>query len=547
MWSISQNSIIDSAKYFDNFSDFEQAEKHYEKGINRGITNDSIFIETLISLARVKRINQKYPEGINLLEQARHWSDSIGNLYLKLKTEIQIGDYYRAINALETSYNFFNNLKSNQLENFPKLLNQYYHRKAAVYNEISKMIPEDSTDYEAIILSKKALSIARKYKWTAPMATSYNEISHIFKDLNKLEMASTYCDSARSIFLKESKLDYVNVSTNKLGILTALGNHDECIELGFSLLELIKGNNWPYTEYPILYHISESYFAKNDSLSGYKYQSLSDKKYSETLKGLFEKDLTELQVEFDIYNKEIEIEIKEKIINQANSFQKRLIFLLVLLTILILVIVAFFLNGRRKNKKLEALLKENAFLTGEANHRIKNNLQLIVSLLSEELRKPENQSSQQLLDIKAKIESISTLHQFLYLNEDKSTIDIEKYLSEIIENFSGIYQSKQIEISFKNEVEDFPIEKALHLGLLLTELLINSLKYAFIKKDNKPNEIKFSLRLKEDLITFQYHDNGVGLKEGEKPKLVELLTIQLDAREFDVNLSGYNFKIEFHK
>jgi len=542
-----QISISDSAKYFEGVSDYKKAEKYYLKSLEANTSNDSNRVVTLISLARVKRINQKYPEGIELLKKATALSDSIQSNYLTLKTAVQLGDYYRAIGALEISLSYFKKLNPKAFSKFPDLENQYYHRKAAIFNEWQYIEPKDSTHLLALEFSKKALKIARKNNWPDPLATSYNEMANIYEKNGKLESALTYYVSACYIFKKENLLDYINASKNKIRVTFTQKKFQRCIEKGKEILELSKDKNWPYLEYPILHYMAQSYYALNDSLLGMKYDLLNKQKLIETNESMHEKDLSELQVEFDISNKEKEIEIKEIEISQSKTFQNRLMILLGILTLSIGAIIFLYFNGLRKNKKLNQLLKENAFLIGEANHRIKNNLQLIISLLSKEIRKADSSNSQQLLGIKAKIESISTLHQQLYLNEDKSTIDIKFYLNEIIKNLQSIIEAKEVQIRTNIEISDFPIEKSLHLGLLVTELIINSLKHAFETSKNKEKFISISLDRKHEKFNFTYTDNGIGLSKDDKPRLIYLLSKQLKSKVKTVNANGYKFELEIPK
>lgn len=544
--AFSQNSFYDSAVAFDKSADFFRSETYFEKALNNDNLSDSTTVEALILLARAKRINQKYSEGIELLNEAKLLSDSIASEYLSLKTVIQIGDYYRAIDALELSLEYLSKQKPEDFGKYPNLKNQYYHRLAATNSELVNKNQSKSTLSKVLALSKEALKIARKNNFEEAMATSFNEMAYAYERDEKYEQAIAYYDSANIIFKARNLIDFVNSAKNKQRVLYKLGNYDSCISLGKELIKLSEGKNWSSIEYHIYHHIANSYLAKGDSVTGLKYEVQNHLKYIETIKAIFKKDLTELQVEFDLSNKEREIESKEREIQQSKTFQFRLLTLLTFLILLVGLIVMLYLQGRRKNVKLEKLLKENAFLIGEANHRIKNNLQLIVSLLSEEIRKSTSNNSQ-LLNIKAKIESISTLHQLLYLNEDKSTIPIEKYLNEIVENFSGVLEEKGVTVNSSCRVEGFPIEKSLHLGLLLTELIINSLKHAFNDNKNIQSQIEFSLVREGSSIIFTYKDNGGGLKNGSNPKLISILADQLEATDITKEGKGYNFSIEIPK
>ena len=132
------------------------------------------------------------------------------------------------------------------------------------------------------------------------------------------------------------------------------------------------------------------------------------------------------------------------------------------------------------------------------------------------------------------------------INESKKSISVKDYLKSIENNFkSGLIQEG---VQLTLEVEDFemPVDKSVYLGLLVTELIINSLKHGF--KTTKAKIIKISTwKATDNVVHFNYQDNGSGLKEGESPSLVNLLLKQLKASITLNNTIGYSLNIKFNK
>lgn len=232
-------------------------------------------------------------------------------------------------------------------------------------------------------------------------------------------------------------------------------------------------------------------------------------------------------------------------INQVKNNQ--LLLLVIILFFVLGMISLFFYSKKIKiaNKQLDFLSKENAFLLNEANHRINNNLQLIVILISDELRKLNGNESLNVKKILSKVESIATLHRHLYQSKNKNEIEISNYLNEIKVNFEELFEEKAITVNFHTEERLVSIDQGLYLGLLLTELFINTLKYAFKEQANREIEVKVSSQ-KSSGYRFIYKDNGqssIGLDI--KPRLVDKLCRQLKV-VYTINTQE-GFELSFDK
>jgi len=163
---------------------------------------------------------------------------------------------------------------------------------------------------------------------------------------------------------------------------------------------------------------------------------------------------------------------------------------------------------------LKSSLKEKELLLREIHHRVKNSLQIIASLLSlqaSEFDDPIIKESYS--ESENRIHSIALVHEILYNSTDISEINIREYIEALIENILYSYDVDTNNITLDVEVEehDLGIETSIPLGLIITELLSNSIKHAF--KDGK-GKIKLKLSKLNDEYELILGDNGVGLPKG---------------------------------
>lgn len=263
--------------------------------------------------------------------------------------------------------------------------------------------------------------------------------------------------------------------------------------------------------------------------------------------------LNAIERKFDVAKKQKEIQDKENRIKIQNleieSSKKRFWLVSIIFIVSVLGSAALyyiFKREKKANKELRILSKENDFLMSEANHRINNNLQLIIILIEGQIDKLSEKESAEIRKILVKINSIATLHKHLYKSKNKRAIDIQKYLKDIESSFSDLFKENNIVSSFSTQQISLIIDDAMYVGLILTELYINSIKHAFVQNQvNK--QIVFSISLKDDDFVFSYQDNGQNLNKltKHKPVLIDQLCRQLEV-SYDINFMT-GFELVFKK
>ncbi len=171
---------------------------------------------------------------------------------------------------------------------------------------------------------------------------------------------------------------------------------------------------------------------------------------------------------------------------------------------------------KKAEENLRISFKEKEILLREVHHRTKNNLQVILSLLDlQSLTIGDKKMLGGIKDIQNRIRSISLVHEKLYQSKDLSNVNLKDYIKELANALLKSYEGSKHRISLILDIDNIfiSLDTITTCGLIINELLSNSLKYAF--PNNRKGKIKLSLHSKGDNeIELCISDNGIGLPEG---------------------------------
>ena len=291
-----------------------------------------------------------------------------------------------------------------------------------------------------------------------------------------------------------------------------------------------------------------------------------------------ELQLINQQVALDIQKKDSELSekselIKNAVINEGKQKVFRAYLMAGLIITIILVGFLFYTNNNSKkreeeleiknqqiqiqNKQIETSLNEKELLLREIHHRVKNNLQIINSVINLQSDKTQNGELNEVLsELKGRISSIALTHQMLYQKGTSSSVILCEYLQNLISQIYTSYESEHIKVNFNCTNKDFiiNIDTAIPLGLLVNEIMTNAFKHAFKKTKNGIIDINANVSLKHVELTIK--DNGVGLPENyneimNKPtslgfELIAILVDQIDAKMDIENTNGTCFVLNFN-
>lgn len=171
-----------------------------------------------------------------------------------------------------------------------------------------------------------------------------------------------------------------------------------------------------------------------------------------------------------------------------------------------------------KTKMEEELIhaaNQKVIMMKEIHHRVKNNLAIVISMLSLQMRQIEDPAFKRIIsDIEMRIRSMALIHEHLYRSEDLDRIRLHEYLWSLTTIILSSFSSPKVNLETDFESMDVSIETALPVGLITSELLTNSIKYAF--PGNRTGTISVRLTSASGRILLTISDTGKGLPEGFK-------------------------------
>ena len=263
-----------------------------------------------------------------------------------------------------------------------------------------------------------------------------------------------------------------------------------------------------------------------------KYKFLSDSLLNETKV----REIEELRIQFETEKKDQELKLRAQsidLLTTETELQQKKISQAKLLRnggiagfVLLLIILGLLYNQNRlrrksneeinaKNSNLEDLLDEKKWLVKEIHHRVKNNLQTIVSLLESQSHHLEDEALSAIQESQSRIYAMSLIHQKLYREDNLAAINMGVYLPDLVHYLRDSFNVKsRIQFELAIESLELDVSQAIPLGIILNEAVTNSIKYAF--PDHSANNV-ITVTLEKDsggLIKLIISDNGTGLPEG---------------------------------
>jgi two-component sensor histidine kinase len=315
-------------------------------------------------------------------------------------------------------------------------------------------------------------------------------------------------------------------------------------------LEIYKGTGQSYSDRTL--QLSALLFeVKLDSAQGNypaavhaltKYTLLRDSVYNETKS----KQISAMEIGFQVDKKDQEIKAKNDHIKlltkdtqlqkanlqQAKTTEKLIIAATVLLAMLLGLSCAGYRSKKRANRQLKAqrveieqknnslttllhekdnLLLEKEWLMKEIHHRVKNNLQIVISLLNTQSSYLQNDIAYNAIrESQHRMQSISLIHQKLYQSDNLALVDVHAYITDLVNYLQDSFDTGT-RIEFETDIAsaELDVTRAVPLGLILNEAITNAIKYAF--PDNRKGKITISLKVSyQNCFALKIHDNGVG-------------------------------------
>jgi PAS domain S-box-containing protein len=165
------------------------------------------------------------------------------------------------------------------------------------------------------------------------------------------------------------------------------------------------------------------------------------------------------------------------------------------------------------NIELQKSLDEKEILLKEIHHRVKNNMEIISSLLAMQLRRAKDDEVKYILkQSKSRISTMALVHEFLYLGQNLARINLKSYIKRLIDDIKELYliNNTKLDVDLNIDSLIFSTDRCIQIGMLIHELSVNALKYAF--KEDKNNLLCIHIRKNGKNIHMKIRDNGEGLQ-----------------------------------
>lgn len=221
----------------------------------------------------------------------------------------------------------------------------------------------------------------------------------------------------------------------------------------------------------------------------------------------------------------------------------------------IIIVLSISKRIRIKNRELEQSLSEKEVLLKEVHHRVKNNFQIISSLLRLQTNtgKLSKKATESLVEAQNRIFSMSLVHQKIYSSTSLDNVDMKSYLEDLIKAVSGSFLKdiNNLDYAVNCNGISFPLEKIVPLGLIANEVISNAIKYG--KNEDGKVYLSIQLTIQEDEYILEFNDHGAGFPKNIDVEnldslgleLINILSSQINGKwEFD-NRNGAYIKITF--
>lgn len=437
------------------------------------------------------------------------------------------------------------------------------------YNNLGEIYTLLNNFEKAEFYFKKALIIKKVKGTPKDIASTYNNIGKLFEANKQFNDAIKYYQ--QSLALQESVNDNFGAATSLLNIGSiylkdnqtnkAIDYLRRCVDISESTSAFKELKN----AYKAL---STCYELLNDKERALRYHKLYTKTQDKIINIETNKTISELDARYQSEKKIQQLAFLQKENDlQVKSIKNKRFYNYFISTILLIVIVLTILLAitNSKRKKINTLLKEKYLsevkqkeekevLLKEIHHRVKNNLQIVISLLRLQSHQISDKKILGLFEeCQHRISSMSLIHEKLYRTEDLAQINIEEYVNELTKGLVKSYATTvDVSLKINTSVTTLGIDSIIPFGLIINEIISNSLKYGF--KDKTEGIISIDLSKKEDTYTLKIGDNGVGIapeafnnndNETLGIELIKSLASQIEGTINLLDLKGTYYSLKF--
>ena len=400
---------------------------------------------------------------------------------------------------------------------------------------------------------KKALTICQEQKMgLATEADVRNGIGNAFKRLKNYPNALESYEKGLAVARAANYQNAIYTVIANLGeVNLLLGNYNEALNYQLETVKLQEANKDVSNLVENYNHVSTIY----NKLGDYK-TALNFKQKAYSLRDSItsvESDakMSELLTQYETKKKEETIANQEDRISHQRNIQILSFGLVALLIGLLIFGFISYRNRSRTNKLLATKNAEIELLLKEVHHRVKNNLEVVSSLLALQSAQIDDPNTKEaMLEGQNRVNSIGIVHQKLYQGTNLGAIEMKDYVLNLSENILDSFGAEnRVNLNLAMKTLDLDIDTAVPLGLIINELLTNTIKYAFPENNKGMITIKLE-KQNNNILHLEVADNGIGKSQitqgtGFGSQLITLLTRQLNGTMKEETHNGTTFIFDF--
>jgi two-component system, sensor histidine kinase PdtaS len=466
--------------------------------------------------------------------------------YLRGNYELSLRNHLQALELRRKSGN--KNHVSKSLNNIGLLYKQRKDYATAVkYYRESIMLKEELNDERGLVntymnlgsmyqsleqydsayaYAKKCNDLAVKLNLESDVAGAKGNMAEALLTMNRLSEAEAALKEAKLLSEKAGCRNCMFTVYQGLGNIHIRRNEPaKALPLFKQGLKLATILNRPQIKYAFYADLADCYRRLNNFPLAFVYLDSASKLSEQLLNEENLRQINEMTAVYQTNEKEKQIEKlnAERVVTLAEARrrkQERNYFLISSILFLALAAAAYKAYAANRKKKellnrqnllIERSLREKEILLKEIHHRVKNNLQLVSSLLSLQTDYIKDEHALDAVkESRNRVHSMALIHQNLYQEDDLTGIKVEEYIGKLCDNLFNSYNIRPGKISLLRDIQPIhlDVEIVVPLGLMLNELITNCLKYAFPEGEGT---IKIMLEENSSQLKISVYDNGVGL------------------------------------
>ena len=549
----------------------------YQSGVvHKNLGNYDLSEKYLLSCLALDGLSEQKLANVHMVLSNLHkitgyWEDGMIHATKALDHYEVLKDSFFIINAL-SSIGYFLNVTGQidqgieyhqQALRLSKLLGSEY-MEATAYSNLGLSLEKKELLDSALYYHQAALNINIKTEDKLGTVYDYLNIGRISLEKKDAEYALDVANKAMTNAKVFNQPNLILASKEILGsALVDLGQYDEGITMLEQLMNENEQGRTKFDSVQLLKRLFLAYKSKHEFKQSLAYMERYNALEKEMNGIEASEKVNELEIKYETEKKASEIQLlqlekeldQQKIIQTNRRFWLALISGLIL-SLLLLGLYRLYRKSKVQEKALGKMLTEKEILLREVHHRVKNNLQLISSILNLQYVDTNDEGVKfALQEGQNRVMSMSYIHQQLYQNDDLAEVDVKLYFKKLIQNLFESYNTSLQEVKLDLDIDELllDLDTLIPLGLILNELISNSLKHAFVADNKGVIQVKLKQLHTEQIMLSVADDGDMGkvdldnIKQGSFGlRMVQAFSTQLGGQLEVDNSQGTCFTLLFN-